>query len=269
MATLDFYQLYPYQPLPKLASGASYAIPKRAAFFCHPFKLAAKKGVYAFAPFDFSVLVTDAYLDFKAVKADGSLFEKRVEKKPSAANFVLLSDIDAQRSEECLTSYRSRLKSHAIPNFIDVETFGFYEIMVNIIVEEDPFDFYLQIWLGGTLHLDGDGQISIKHATNVLHDAGFICLDADVDTDMWQGWLAIVVKPTRKNDWIHFNKDTPICQIVGTNQAIEKLSCHAYKEVSNEQFCKPLDWHLFDPNYVAKPGKYQRQIRQKEKKTEK
>jgi hypothetical protein len=265
MSSLNFYQLYPYQKTPKLATDTSYKLPKRADFFCHPFKTAAKKGVFAYAPFEFSIKVTDAHLDFEAQRPDKTTFHKRVEKKPGAANFVLLSDIDQERSEECLKKYRARIDKNAIPDNIDAGTFGFYEIMVNIIVEEDPFDFYLQIWLGGSLELDSNGQILVKHATNVLNDAGFICLDAEIDTQLWQGWLAIVIKPTRKNEWIHVNSDTPICQILGVSEPIQSLRCLSFDKISDKQFQTPLDWHLFDTEYAAKPGKYMRQIKKKNK----
>jgi hypothetical protein len=263
MSSLNFYQLYPYQKNPQLASDTSHQLPKRADFFCHPFKTAAKQGVFAYAPFDFSFLVTDTHLDIKAQKSDGTLFKKRVEKQIGAANFVLLSDIDEERSNECLTKYRARIDKKVVPEHIDIDTFGFYEIMVNVIVEEEPFGFYLQIWLGGSYELEGDGKILIKNATNVLNNAGFTCLDANIDTQMWQGWLAIVIKPTRQNEWIHIDSNTPICQIIGTSEPIQSLKCLSFDRISDSQFQKPLDWHLFDPEYALKPGKYMRQIRRK------
>jgi hypothetical protein len=263
MSSLNFYQLYPYQKLPELASDVSYKLPKRADFFCHPFKTAARRGVFAYSPFNFSIRMTHTHLDFKAPKADGSLFQKRVEKKIGASNFVLLSDIDEKRSDECLAKYRARINKGDVPDYIDINSFGFYEIMINIIVEEDPFDFYLQIWLGGSLALDTDGQILIKHATNVLNDAGFVCLDAEINTKMWQGWLAIVIKPTRINEWIHIDSNTPICQILGLSEPIQSLHNLQFDKISDSQFQTPLDWHLFDPEYINKPGKYMRQIRSK------
>ena len=165
MATLHFHQIYPYQALPQLAKDTSYPIPKRAKSFCYPFKAAAKKGVYAFPPINFSVFMSEEYLDIRAEKKGGGTFNKRILKQQGAANFVLLSDVDKKGSDNCLSAYRNKIKTSGIdiPESIDLDTFGFYEIMLNVIVEEDPFDFYLQVWLGGVIDYDGTGGISVKH----------------------------------------------------------------------------------------------------------
>ncbi|MBO1256501.1 hypothetical protein J3L16_12485 [Alteromonas sp. 5E99-2] len=263
MATLHFHQIYPYQALPKLARETDYSIPKRAKSFCYPFKTAANKGVYAFPPINFSIFMSDEYLDIRAEKKEGGTFYKRIPKKQGGANFVLLSDVDKKGSDTCLSAYRKKIKTSGVgvPESIDVDTFGFYEIMLNVIVEEDPFDFYLQVWLGGVVDYESAGGISVKHPTNVDHNSGFICLDADINTEVWKGWFAVVLKPTRKEEWIEFNQDKPICQIIGAQVPIEALCTHEFENLSDRLFFAPLEWHIFEGDYGLKPGKYQREVR--------
>ena len=112
MATLHFHQIFPHQTLPILSKETSFSIPKRAQFFCHPFKMAANKGLYAYPPIDFSVCVTDKYIDIKAPLNNGGEFNKRVNKEVGAANFILLSNIDKTMSDTCLKQYRDKLKSN-------------------------------------------------------------------------------------------------------------------------------------------------------------
>jgi hypothetical protein len=138
--------------------------------------------------------------------------------------------------------------------------------MLNVVIEESPFDIYLQIWLGGTMELssqDGNGDIWIKHPSNVNTDPGFITLDGKIDTQLWQGWLAIVIKPTRKNQWVHISQQQPLCQIVSYSSPIQSLNNIPFEQLTSEEVCGPLDWHIFANDYGIKPGKYLKKIREK------
>jgi len=92
-------------------------------------------------------------------------------------------------------------------------------------------------------------------------EPSFSYLDAQININLWQGWLAIVLKPTRKNVWVKVDKQQPICQVLGYPKPIKKLDNIAFKYVNNETFMEPLNWHIFDTKYGVKPGKYQGMIR--------
>ena len=269
MSQLNFYQIFPKQKMPIAADTQSYNLPKRAKSFCYPFKQAANTGVYAFPPIDFSIFQSEDYLDISVPTSAGQPLIKRLPKRVGAANFIALGEINSTLSKQCLQQYRQRIKAMQdlnIPAFIDIDSFGFYEVMLNILVEEDPFGFYLQIWLGGVVTLsspnkqsvNSNSEVLIKHPTNIAHDCGFMCLDAVIDTAKWQGWLAVVIKPQVKNEWVHFNQQTPICQIIALNQANTSLSSETFDNIPDKYFVAPLQWHLFDTDYGVKLGKYQR-----------
>lgn len=107
MSRLQFNQIYPHQAMPVLAKDFEAAVPKRAGFFCHPFKSAAQRGVYAFSPMDFSFKLSDSRLHIRVPREDGSQHILTVERNQiSNNNFVLLSDIAPKQSAECLSAYR-------------------------------------------------------------------------------------------------------------------------------------------------------------------
>lgn len=82
-----------------------------------------------------------------------------------------------------------------------------------------------------------------------------------VDVSNWQGWLAIVLKPTRKDEWVGIDANQPICQAVGYPGIIEQLQNRPMAQVIDELFWVHLHWHVYDPTYGIKPGKYQRTIK--------
>lgn len=270
MSQLIFDQIYPFQTLPVLAKSHRADLPKRADFFCHPFKTAAKSGVYAFPPIDFRFKLTESSLCIEAETDTGGVFQKNLHLgQQSNNNFVLLSDVSPGKSDECLQRYRSKIPDDEVPAHINKQDFGFYEVLLNAFVEEQPFNGFIQCWLGGVVHTKAvepnDGKIWIKHASNVNMDSGFECLDAVVDTQIWKGWLAVVLRPTRLNQWVEVSRQTPLCQIVSMHDEINDLQVNRFNEIRQERFLEPIRWHMFDPEYGLKPGKYARQIKQQKK----
>ena len=265
MTLLRFHQIYPYQKMPVLAKDYQAIIPKRAELFCHPFKQAKNTGCYFFSPIDFEFKLSEQQLQLRVQKDDGSFkrWEISITDKTSNNNFILLSDISEQKSDACLSSYRQRIIKEKVPDFINVDSFGFYEVMVNVFLEKDSQEVFLQIWLGGVLETEQGESILIKHPSNVLADLGFICLDGIIDSSTWQGWMAVVIKPTDKECWVKVNSEQPLCQVIGLPTAISSLETISAENVESDVFMKPIQWHLFDETYNRKPGKYQRELLEK------
>jgi hypothetical protein len=135
--------------------------------------------------------------------------------------------------------------------------------MVNVFLEKDSQEVFLQIWLGGVLETELGESIFIKHPSNLLVDSGFICLDGIIDCSKWQGWMAVVIKPMKKECWVKVNREQPLCQIIGMPAQISSLENISAENVEAEVFMKPIQWHLFDETYNRKPGKYQRELQEK------
>lgn len=264
--SLTFHQIYPKQKMPVKAQSYSHNTVKRAELFCHPFKQARDAGSYFFSPIAFEFKLTDEHLLLRTLRDDGNYKEVAIDKAkaPSNNHFLLLQDTSPTESERCLDIYRHAMRDQDVPDFIDRDSFGFYEVMVNAFVEEEPHDFFLQIWLGGVVETPEGVSVLVKHPSNTQMDPGFLCLDATIDTHQWRGWLAVVIKPQRKNEWVSISTDQPICQIVGANTLIDDLHCVPYKKVDLDTFMEPIRWHIFDPSYGRKAGKYQREIRNKQ-----
>ncbi|HED34898.1 MAG TPA: hypothetical protein ENJ08_11935 [Gammaproteobacteria bacterium] len=258
--TLTFHQLYPEQTLPILAKDYAHNTPRRAELFCHPFKEARDAGCYFFSPVAFDFKLTDKSLSIRSKRDDGTYkaFEVLKSEAPSNNNFILLQDVSEKTSERCQEYYRDRLKDQPLPDFINRETFGFYEIMLNVFAEKSPDDFFIQIWLGGVIETPAGVKVAVKHASNTQMDAGFLCLDGIIDTGQWHGWFAVVLKPQRKNEWVSVNCHQPLCQITGDSKVIDTLNIIPSKEVATDIFIKPVQWHICDKTYGRKPGKYQR-----------
>ncbi len=263
MTTLQFNQILPIQKMPMLAKDYQATIPTRAKAFCYPFKQAAAQGAYLFSPLDFQFKLTDTSLEVRTITDDGSYktITIDIQGENTNNNFILLSDISHSKSSECLNLYRERIKKTQVPGHIDIENFGFYEVLLNVIVEEEPFGAFIQLWIGGVPITQPGNTVWIKQATNVMMDSGYTCLDAQIDTSQWHGWLAIVLKPTRKNTWVDVKQEHPICQILGIPKQIEKIENIPFQNIENEIFLTPLKWHIFDEDYGKKPGKYQRMMR--------
>jgi len=262
MTSLRFHQIYPHQKMPVLAKDFQAVIPKRAELFCHPFKDAKNAGCYFFSPIDFEFKLSEQQLQLRVKRDDGSfkLWDISIIDESSNHNFILLSDISEQKSNECLTSYRQRIVKENVPDFINVDSFGFYEVMVNVFLEKDSQDVFFQIWLGGVLETEQGECILIKHPSNVFSDSGFICLDGIINSSKWQGWMAVVIKPTEKECWVTVDREQPLCQIIGLPTPIDSLETISAENVETDIFMKPIQWHLFDETYNRKPGKYQREL---------
>ncbi len=265
MATLRFHQIYPYQKMPVLAKDFQVVIPKRAELFCHPFKQAKDMGCYFFSPIDFDFKLTDDEFQLRVKKDDNSFknWNIPINEESSNNNFILLSDLSEQKSNECLDRYRERIVKTKVPDFIDIDNFGFYEVMVNVFIEKDIQEVFLQIWLGGVLETELGTKVFIKHPSNIIPNPGFICLDGMVDSSRWQGWMAVVIKPTHKDTWIQVTRELPLCQIIGVSNPITTLKNIIAENVDKDIFMKPIQWHLFDEMYNRKPGKYQREVGEK------
>jgi len=262
MTTLRFYQIFPQQKPPLLANGWHTSIPRRAQLFCHPFKAAMQQGCLAFSPVNFSFKCSTDTLQLKIPDKENPSNEKTLltvdRNERTNHQFVTLGDVDADLSQRCLGQYRQRIPRAELPEGIELDEFGFYEVMINVFTEEAPYGFFLQIWLGGVLETSNDNPLLIKSAVNASLNSGFQCLDAVVDTTRWKGWLAIVIQPTQQDCWITIDQNTPLCQIIGLNEPITACETIPFDEVDDAVFLEPLRWHLFDPKYSRKPGKYQR-----------
>ena len=70
-----------------------------------------------------------------------------------------------------------------------MDSFGFYEVLLNMFVEENPYNAFIQLWVGGIIGTALRTPIWIKQSTNVQIDPGYICLDGVVDVSKWHGWL--------------------------------------------------------------------------------
>ena len=260
MTLLSFHQIYPYQKMPVLAKNFQADIPKRAELFCHPFKQAKEVGCYFFSPIDFEFNLSEQRLQLRVNKDNGSIkeWDIPISDESSNNNFILLSDLSEDKSNTCLRMYRERIVKGEVPDFIDVDNFGFYEVMVNVFIEKDTKEVFLQIWLGGVLETEPGNGIFVKHPSNVLSNPGFICLDGIIDSSKWQGWMAVVIKPTHKNYWVPVSRQQPLCQVIGFPTPIKKIENIIAAHVESAIFMKPIQWHLFDDTYNRKPGKYQR-----------
>jgi len=267
MAQLWFHQIYLYQKPPVLAKHFPAEIPKRAKLFCHPFNEAKNTGCYFFSPIDFEFKLTERQILLKVNTDDGGIkeWEVSIDQEPSNNNFILLSDISEQKSKACLQSYRQRINKEKAPDFIDVNNFGFYEVMLNVFIEKESKEVFLQIWLGGVLETKHGAGLFIKHPSNVLSDPGFICLDGIIDSSNWQGWLAVVIKPTHRDRWVHVSSELPLCQVIGFPTPISSLENISAEHVEQDVFMRPIQWHLFDETYNRKPGKYQRELSDRRK----
>lgn len=267
MAKLNFYQIYPYQTQPILAKDTPREMPIRAKQFCLPFVRARNKGVLCSAPLSFRFLQSESVIKLEVFDENtgNTLYELSVSTEiPSNNNLVLLSHYDQNRSTGCLRRYRNRIPDEVVPDGIDKNNFGFYEVMLNVIVEEPPFGCFIQVWLGGVITTDsGDKCIQIKNPSNVNFDAGFVSLDAEVDTGKWQNWLAILIKPTRSNEWVTIDTNTPICQIDTGKSTIDEIHFQSFDDIDDSVFLNPIHWHIFDSDYSVKPGKYLRAVKQR------
>lgn len=261
MSLIRFHQIYPYQNLPVLAKGFQADIPKRAELFCYPFKEAKNAGCYFFSPIDFEFKLSDQGIQLRVEREDkcSKEWDIAIDNESSNNNFILLSDLSEEKSNACLKKYRERINKEKVPDCIDVDNFGFYEVMVNTFIEKESREVFLQIWLGGVIETE-DTSIFIKHPSNVLPDPGFICLDGVIDSSKWQGWMAVVIKPTRKNSWVRVSKNSPLCQIMAYPVPMTTLENITAEKVKSDIFMKPIQWHLFDETYNQKPGKYQREL---------
>lgn len=243
-------------------------IPKRAGLFCHPFKQVLQQGCYFFSPLEFSFCCHQDSVTIRVpqVGADKD-FELTVDRKQTNdAPYVALHQYNGEQSENCLAQYRKRIPREELPEHIALDDFGFYEIMINVLAEEEPYGFFLQVWLGGVLETPADHpELLIKPATNANLNSGFNCLEAVIDADQWQGWMAVVIQATEQDKWVHIKQHTPLCQALILDEKMTDCETILFDEVAQDKFLAPLRWHLFDNKYGRKQGKYQREIQQKNK----
>ena len=52
-----------------------------------------------------------------------------IDNESSNNNFILLSDLSEKISNACLRKYRAGIAQEKVPDFIDVDNFGFYEVI--------------------------------------------------------------------------------------------------------------------------------------------
>ena len=258
--TIEFHQIFPEQPLPTLASASTAEIPKRAKHFCLPFNTAMQRGVLLYPPINFQVKLEQDQLQLKLQKEDGSDHCIRIQKNSEEPQitYLLLQDQSTEQSERALSFYREKLVDTDMPDWLDRNDFGFYEIMVNALYEPDVDTFYLQIWLGGALKTAPGQSLWFKQPTNHPPYLGYTHLDAIIKTDQWHGWLATVIRIDTEDEWISIKRDTPLSQAFLCEAKQETLTTIPSSEVSSSTVSLPVEWHILDPSYGRKPGKYQR-----------
>ena len=258
--TLQFYSIYPGQKPPCLAKDTTSDLPKRAKLFCHPFRAALQAGYHFFSPIDFDVHLTDNEMQLRTTSDEGVEKIVTITNDPDnqQPSYLLLQDTSPSKSKQALAEYRERLKDEQLPEGINLDTFGFYEVMVNGLYEGNN-DFFIQLWLGGVVETPPGYAAWVKHPGNRLLSNGLTCLDGLIETDRWQGWFAIVLKPEIKNEWLSVSTEQPICQILPYPLQSCELHSTTSSNTPQDKFLEPLKWHIFDPSYGRKPGKYQRE----------
>lgn len=126
--------------------------------------------------------------------------------------------------------------------------------------EEDPFGFFVQVWLGGVVQVDEGTKLLVKHPTNLLQNRDYEVLDGIVESDRWMGLFAVALRPRVYNRWISVDTDTPLCQVLPYQFQDCQVETVAGKDVPRNVYMDTVRWHCYDPEYGAKLGKYQRQL---------
>lgn len=261
--TLQFYQIFPDQTLPRLARAVAAPSPKRAKLFCPPFQSALNTGVLFYPPINFDVYVDDDAMQMRvnADTDDETIVTVHKATATSKVNYLLLQDVSKSRSERCLAEYRRRLAECTFPAWLNPDNFGFYEIMVNGLYEADIDAFFLQVWLGGVIQTAPGEHVWVKHPSNRLNPQPYSCLDGIVATDQWQGWFAVVLRIERTHTWVQIRTDEPICQMIPCAPTDYDLTVIEAQDTPTDIIQHPVEWHMLDPTYGRKPGKYQRQLK--------
>ncbi|MEM7241502.1 MAG: hypothetical protein AAF429_04895 [Pseudomonadota bacterium] len=258
--TVRYQQIYPYTKLPVLANKYKSDMPKRARLFCPPFREGKETGFYLFPPVDFSFYLADDYMKMRFLKPEGSYFEVSVDRNSAIGaddldRKVRLEQVSEQLYEDTSDYYFERLSAETRP-FLE-----FYNYLFYLGREEEPFDFWILIYIGGLIETDPGNRIVVKHPSNVLTDHPFIVYDGIVESSKWPGTLNIGIKPLRKNEWIFVSRETPLCQVVGQNFEIKSLEVVESKKVDDDTFDWTLEWYFLNSkNYKKKPGQYQRDL---------
>lgn len=284
---LTFYQLYPYCQSPVLAKTYPPSIPKRARQYCMPVNTACRDGVLFFPPLTMQAKLTKQSLLLRyqtedgeekqhaiALHAEGDVSgvvessesssaddEVTLNTKCSNNNYIIIHDLSPARSDKLQKEYRARMQNEMVPSNIDKDNFGFYEVLANAMVE--PEGAYLQLWLGGVIQTAPGTSVMVKHPSNFMSNTGWQCLDAIVETDRWHGWFAVVIQIPNNNEWVTIDEKKPLCHVVPLSQGNTSLAVTELSDVPQKHFVGPLAWHVFDPEYGIKPGKYQRERKSK------
>ncbi|PCK03388.1 MAG: hypothetical protein COA42_21240 [Alteromonadaceae bacterium] len=273
---LNFYHIYPYCQAPVLAKKYTPAVPKRARQYCMPVNAACREGMLFFPPLTMQAKLTSQSLLLRYQTEDGEQKQHEIalhaqneidtetstNTRCSNNNYIIIHDLSPSRSDELQKKYRARMQDESMPDYIDKDNFGFYEVLANAMIE--PEGAYLQLWLGGVIQTAPGTSVMIKHPSNFISDPGWHCLDAIVESDHWHGWFAVVIQIPNNNEWVTIDENKPLCQAIPLTQGSTSLELSALDEIPQEHFTGPLKWHVFDPEYGVKPGKYQRE-RQKRK----
>jgi hypothetical protein len=106
------------------------------------------------------------------------------------------------------------------------------------------------------------GDYRTNTVTKASNENQFILL-SDIEPEQSDSCLKVcrerIANDNQLPDFIDVDK--PICQAVGYPGVIEQLHNIPMAQIEDKWFLQPLRWHVYDPNYGLKAGKYQRMIK--------
>jgi hypothetical protein len=253
-ARIRTYALLPRVRAPIPAQQYRAAIPKLARQYCLPAKAPLAEGCLFFPLFDFDFRANATDLDVRYTNESGEVVTVRVS-EPSVV--VTVPQVSRSWDTECAEFYESRLASAETPKIFSKTSYP--DTLLAVFLEEGSY--YLQVWLGLTVMLSPGDKLWMKEpAATQFVTRGYHHLDAIVESDRWYGYLASVIRPTIKGEWLSVRASEPICQGLIYRPHGDALAHMTAEEVPQEVLLNPLQWHKFDPRYAAPPGKYQRQM---------
>lgn len=236
---IEFYQLWPGAPLPRMADPSVVgSISLRAFQHCEPFTAASGFGWYIFPPIDFDI-IWDGH----------SCLWRRIGREWQTLRIVVAEELAAE-----LESYST----------LTGKTFsGSFPFLSNA-----PESGIIQIWSGLVVWTLPDWVILVRHLANYPRDVAYDVLEGIIETDWWMGPLISPIRIVKSDLTIEFRKKRPYAQI----QLIHR-NAFSPETLSNAKFSTGVHalttdaWNsfaqtLFDasqPN--RRPGSYKRGVR--------
>jgi hypothetical protein len=254
------YAILPRIKPPVSCKGYPYAVPIRAKHFCQPMRAPYEEGCLFFSPIDFDFRCSSDRFELRAKRDNGDWFESSSD----ADGGLSIADVSSSWHEECVATYRARLAHEEIPRHYDRSSPDYPSTLITFMKEEEPFGFFLQVWLGIVVVTQPGSKLFMREPTvTQLADRGFRHLDAIIETDRWHGYLQALLRPTAFDRWISVKSSQPISQGLICGLQHNVLSHTAIDQVPQHRLMDPMRWQLFDPTYQLgrKRGKYQLQMR--------